>query len=153
MGFDQHTKDVYKYAKERLIEEYFYGDPSMWKSRAEPFINFKHIFRRLVHKNLVSNASEHARWEGTHPTTLRNSFDTTINLHPKLEQSVTEFILEHLKEDKAIHIKLRLNQHRKKGYTHDDIARNYQVHENVIRKILNGEYVTEHTLNYIYSQL
>src|SRR5690625_6434164 len=92
MEFDGSKIHLYRRLEKAVIEDFCYGEEALWRSSREPFMSFKHIFRRLVSKYLIPVVSVHAELEGVVPHAIYRS----RKLEPKLDRKSTRLNSSHV---------------------------------------------------------
>ena len=145
------------------IEKYFHDDPNLWSSRKQPYIFYKHMFRKYLY-SITENYSYISELEKdfdqrkrkTHHSTLINSVKQDPQTFPFTQKELTgiiKFLNKHTNLDLQSEIKTKIKKAKNMGYTTDDIARHCLVHEDVIYKVLEDKKVPLNILNQMKKEL
>lgn len=143
------------------IDEFFHNNSSLWTRRKEPYIYYKHLFRKFL-RRLVDTSAQVAEVEGwccgkkPHDSTVRSSLYQDPGQWKLKKSEITEAIIflnrnmdRTLQQKLQTRIKAKINQ----GYTTGDVARHCLVHESIIHKIQIGRKVPYQALKLIEDEL
>lgn len=156
-GFKYRIKRLW----ERYIEQFFHGDKRLYNGRKEPYIYYKHLFRQFLNskvevKERIRELEQYLTNNLPNHTTIYNSLDKNPNYFILTQRELTKaliFLNKHYNVDLQAQLKTKIMKAKNDGYTTQDIARNFRVHEDVIYDILNNKKVSIHTLKLIESKL
>lgn len=143
------------------IGEYFHNDENLWKKLKEPYIFYKHIFRKFI-DNKLSVTQRIRDFEkqvsGVRPNheTIYNSLDKDPN-HFKLTQkeltNCLTFLNKYYNMNLGQHLKTKIMEAKNRGYTTEDIASHCRVHEDVIIDVLNNKKISYNNIKQIENEL
>lgn len=156
-GFKHQIKKLWN----RYIEQFFHNDHKLWNRRKEPYIFYKQLFRQFLATKFEKNKTiieieQHLCGKKPHHSTIHEALQLNPNYFKLTQRELTEaltFLNKHYNVDLQSQIKTKIMKAKNMGYTTDDIARNFRVHEDVIHDILNNKSVSLHTLKLIESEL